>query len=135
MKALLISRDEDVRTQLGVALRAVERRTKAPWEFLEAADGIEGLRLAWKHLPDVVVADEITSRAGAFAVAKDLTGAVNPFPGAIVIVLARPEDAWLARWSGADAWLNRPLDPFALADIVTDLVAPAPPAAVGGGGA
>jgi DNA-binding response OmpR family regulator len=70
----------------------------------------------------VVVADEIASRAGGFAVAKDLRGAPEPFPGAIVIVLARHEDAWLARWSGADAWIERPIDPFALADAVVEAV-------------
>ena len=122
MKALLISNDEDVRHQLSVALRAVERATGDAWEYLEAKDGIAGLRLAWQERPDVVIADEITSRAGAFAVAKDLKGATIPFAGAVVILLARKQDEWLAEWSGADAWLNRPIDPFELGDVVTKLV-------------
>lgn len=122
MKALVISPDEDVRRQLRVALQAVERRSGQAWTYLEATDGLEGIRTAWRELPDVVVADEIASRAGAFAVAKDLTGATQRFPGAVVIVLARSQDEWLARWSGADAWLNRPLDAFALADTVSELV-------------
>lgn len=122
MKALIISPDEDVRRQLRVALQAVERRTGRRGITVEAVDGVEGIRMAWRELPDVVVADEIASRAGAFAVARDLKGAAPPFPGAVIIVLARPQDAWLAEWSGADAWLTRPLDAFALADTVTELV-------------
>lgn len=122
MKALLISSDPELREVLRVALRSVERRIGAPWSYLEARDGVVGLRLAWREKPDLVVADEIASRAGAFAVAKDLRGAMEPFPGAVVIVLARGLDAWLAKWSGADAWVTRPVDPFAFSDIVTELV-------------
>lgn len=118
----MISADPELRDQLRVALRSAERRTGRPWEYLEARDGIEGIRVAWRELPDVVVADEIASGAGAFAVAKDLRGQTEPFPGAIVIALARAQDAWLAKWSGADVWFNRPVDPFALADAVTELV-------------
>ncbi|HEX2031524.1 MAG TPA: hypothetical protein VHL78_09005 [Actinomycetota bacterium] len=122
MKALVISADPELRRLLVVALRSAERRTGEPWEYLEASNGLRGLRVAWRERPDVVVADEIASGAGAFAVARDLRGAAEPFPGGVVIVLARREDEWLARWSGADAWLTRPVDPFALADTVVDLI-------------
>ena len=122
MKALLISPDPELREILRVALGGLERHTGEPWTFLEATDGIAGLRLAWRETPDLVVADEIASRAGAFAVTRDLTGAMEPFAGVIVIVLARREDEWLAKWSGADAWLLRPIDPFALTDTVTSLL-------------
>lgn len=121
MKALLISADPELRSLLGVALGSARRATREGWDFLEAANGLDGIRLAWRELPDVVVADEIASGAGAFAVAKDLRGAERPFPGAIIVILARPQDAWLAKWSGADAWFPRPLDPFALSDAVVEL--------------
>lgn len=122
MKALVISPIPELREQLRVTLGRVERGTGERWEYLEASNGIEGIRLAWRELPDVVVADQIASGAGAFAVAKDLRGRLQPFPGVIVIVLARPHDAWLARWAGADAWVTRPVDPFALADEVASLI-------------
>ena len=121
MKALVISADPDVRRQLKAALGSAGRRASAEWEFLEAANGIEGIRIAWRELPDLVVADEIASGAGAFATAKDLRGQMRPFPGAIIIVLARPHDAWLAKWAGADAWVTKPVDPFELADHVVRL--------------
>ncbi len=121
MKALVISADPDLREQLRVAVRTAERRSGEPWLSLEAPNGIEGLKIAWRELPDLVVADEIASGAGAFAVAKDLTGAEEPFPGAVILILARRQDAWLARWSGADAWLTKPVDPFLLADRVLEV--------------
>ena len=40
----------------------------------------------------------------------------------IVILLDRQHDAWLAKWSGADAWFVKPVDPFELADRLLDLV-------------
>jgi CheY-like chemotaxis protein len=122
VKALVISADPALRRQLRTAIRGLERRTEAPWTVSEAVDGREGLRVAWRELPDLVVADEIASGAGAFAVARDLKGAAEPFPGAVILILARAQDEWLARWSGADAWLTKPVDPFALADAAGGLV-------------
>ncbi len=122
VRALIISADPALRRQLAVAIRSAQRRTGERWDYLEAENGIEGIKLAWRTLPDVVVADEIASGAGAFAVAKDLRGAAVPFPGAVVLILARAQDDWLARWSGADAWMTKPVDPFALSDTVMELV-------------
>jgi hypothetical protein len=54
--------------------------------------------------------------------ARDLRGAAEPYRGSIVIVLERKHDAWLARWSGADACFVRPVDPFELADRLVELI-------------
>ena len=118
MKALLISADPRVREWMALAVRSAARRVGEEFETLEARDGLAGLALAWRNLPDVVVADEITSRAGAFAVARDLKAADPPFPGLVIILLERPVDQWLARWSGADAWFVKPVNPFELGDAV-----------------
>ena len=120
MKILVVSADPSVREQMSLVARSVRRGAGAaePLELLEAADGARGIAVAWKHLPDVVVADEITSTAGAFALARDLKGAEPRFPGRVVILLDRAVDVWLAKWAGADAWFVKPVDPFALADAV-----------------
>jgi DNA-binding response OmpR family regulator len=122
VKALIISPDPEMRRLLQVAVRTAERRTGEQWEFLEASNGVYALKIAWRDRPDLVVADEIASGAGAFAVARDLKGATDPFSGAVILVLARAQDTWLARWSGADAWVTKPVDPFELADLAARLV-------------
>src|SRR5205823_5722211 len=107
------------REAMELSVRSVRRSLgQQPLEFLEAKDGLLGIRMAWRHRPDVVVADEIASRAGAFALARDLKGAEPPHPARIVVLLDRPQDQWLASWSGADAWFVKPVNPFELADTV-----------------
>lgn len=122
MKILLISPDPKVREWTALAVRSAGRQVGEEVETLEARDGVSGLALAWRDLPEVVVADEIASRAGAFAVAMDLKGADPPFPGSVIIILDRAQDEWLARWSGADAWFVKPVNPFELGDAVGRLL-------------
>ena len=122
MKVLLVSPNAASRDLMRVVVASIERRLSEPLEFVDAVDGVEGARVARRVRPHVIVADEIASRAGAFALARDLRGAEDPYLGAIVIVLERRQDAWLARWSGADAWFTKPIDPFELADRLLELV-------------
>lgn len=122
VKVLLISADPALRETMAVALRSLRRTVGEPPEFLEASNGVRGIALAWRHLPELVVADEIASRAGAFAVARDLKGTDPPFAGGVVILLDRAQDEWLAEWSGADAWFVKPVNPFELADTLARLV-------------
>jgi DNA-binding NarL/FixJ family response regulator len=124
VKVLLISSDAATREAMRVSARSILRLAAEPVEFLEAPDGVRGMAAAWRALPDVVVTDEISSRAGAFAVARDLKGAAPPFPGRVVILLDRSQDEWLARWSGADAWFVKPVNPFDLADTLAGFVRP-----------
>ena len=70
----------------------------------------------------MIVADEIASREGAFGLARTLRDHEDPYTGVIVILLERKHDAWLAKWSGADAWFVKPVDPFELADRLLELV-------------
>jgi len=117
-----VSPDPRSRELMALAVRSIERTMGAPIRFRAAANGELGIRAARRERPDVIVADEIASRAGAFALAKTLRDDADPFRGAIVILLERKHDAWLARWSGADAWFVKPVDPFELADRVLELV-------------
>jgi DNA-binding response OmpR family regulator len=122
MNVLLVSPDPASRETMRLVVRSIERRVGSPLRFLEAPDGDAGARLALRERPDAVVADEIASRAGAFALAKALRGDADPYRGVIVILLERRQDEWLARWSGADAWFVRPVDPFDVADRLLELL-------------
>ncbi|MFM8999617.1 MAG: two-component system response regulator [Actinomycetota bacterium] len=122
MDVLLVAADPATRELMRLTVRSIERRLGTPIRFLEAPDGERGVAVALRERPDAVVADEIMSPAGAFALARDLRGQAEPYPGSIVILLDRRQDEWLARWSGADAWFVKPVDPFALADRLLGLV-------------
>ena len=122
MRVLLVSPDANARDLMRVAVGSLERRLGEPVSFLDAPDGEQGARVGLRERPDAVVADEIASRAGAFSMTKDLRGAQEPYLGPVVIILERKHDAWLARWSGADAWFVRPVDPFELADRLVELI-------------
>ena len=119
---LLVSPDPASRALMALAMRSVERALGAELSFRAAANGELGIRAALRDRPHVVVADEIASRAGAFALAKALRDDTDPYTGVIMILLERSHDAWLARWSGADAWFVRPIDPFELADRLLELI-------------
>jgi DNA-binding response OmpR family regulator len=121
VKVLLVSADPKMRELMGVAVSSVERALGEPVHFLEAGDGVEGLRKARREPMDFIVAEQSSSRAGAFALAKDLRSDAVPYPGGIVVLLDRAQDWWLAQWSGADAWFTKPVDPFALADTVVGM--------------
>jgi DNA-binding response OmpR family regulator len=122
VEVLLVSPDPESRALMALAIRSIERRLGSELRFRAARDGQLGIRAALRDRPDVVVADEIASRAGAFALARELRDDVTPFTGVIIILLERRHDTWLARWSGADAWFVRPVDPFELADRLLELV-------------
>ena len=122
VNVLLVSPDPRSRELMALAVRSIERRLGEELSFRAAANGELGIRAALRERPEIVVADEIASRAGAFALAKALRDDAVPFTGAIVILLERKHDAWLARWSGADAWFVKPVDPFAVADRLLELV-------------
>lgn len=122
MNVLLVAPDPASRDMMRLVVRSIERRAGSPLGFLEARNGDEGVRIALRERPDAIVADEIASRAGAFSLAKTLRDDPDPYRGAIVILLERRHDDWLARWSGADAWFVKPVDPFALADRLLEIV-------------
>ncbi len=119
---LLVSPNERSRQLMALTVRSIERRLGQELRFRAARDGELGINAALRDRPDVIVADEIMSREGAFGLARTLRDDAEPYAGVIVILLERKHDSWLAKWSGADAWFVKPVDPFELADRLLDLV-------------
>lgn len=112
MKAVIVSREERG--------RAFIRGVLGPaFELHEAPNGIEALALAKAHAPELVVTDETTEPFGAFGLTKELK--LLPDAAAVIVLLERSQDVWLAKWSGADHWLVAPIDPFDLMDAAREL--------------
>ena len=112
MEVLLVSRSERARAWMGAALGP-------DWTVLEATDGLQAMRIARAEIPELVIADETTEPFGAFGLARELKAL--PDPPMVLILLERAQDTWLAKWSGADRWLQQPIDPFRLASAAREL--------------
>jgi DNA-binding response OmpR family regulator len=114
MNVLIVSRSERARAWIRGAL-------DPSWEIDEAANGLEALKRARDEGYDLVIADETTEPFGAFGLARELK--ILPYPPAVIVLLERPQDTWLAKWSGADRWLQQPIDPFELNRTARELLA------------
>ena len=78
---LLVSPDPRSRELTALTVRSIERRLGEELRFRAAANGDLGIKAARRDRPQVIVADEIASRAGAFALAKTLRDDRDPFTG------------------------------------------------------
>lgn len=69
---------------------------------------------------DLVIADADTAPTGGFALARDMKARVQMGTAMppIILLIARDADKFLAKWSRADAYIRKPVDPFNLAEVV-----------------
>lgn len=69
---------------------------------------------------DLVIADADTAPTGGFALAREIKARAQmgmDMPP-IILLIARDADRFLAKWSQADAYIRKPVDPFNLAEVV-----------------
>src|SRR5690348_16165992 len=76
---------------------------------------------------DLVILDGEAAPAGGMGIAKQLKDEIYRCPP-ILVLIGRPQDAWLATWSRAEAAVPHPIDPLRLAEAVTELLRPRVPA-------
>ena len=120
IQILLVADDLGFRERLALALERLELSGEEV-SFLEAANGNDALVLAEAHRPDLVVADVAVTPYGGLGLTRDLKARPET-DCPVILVLERFQDEWLGRWSGADALVNRPVDPFALAQVASQLL-------------
>jgi DNA-binding response OmpR family regulator len=70
---------------------------------------------------DLAILDGEATPAGGMGIAKQLKDEVSPCPP-IVVLTGRPDDAWLASWSRAEAAVPHPIDPILLSRTVLGLL-------------
>jgi CheY-like chemotaxis protein len=120
IQILLVADDPGFRDRLRLALERLDLSGEEV-SFLEAVDGNDALVVAEARRPDLVVADVPVTPYGGFGLTRDLKA--NPETACpVILILDRFQDEWLGRWSGADALVNRPVDPFALAQVASQLL-------------
>jgi hypothetical protein len=80
----------------------------------------------------LAILDGEAAPAGGMGIAKQLKDEIYQCPPVLVLT-GRPQDAWLATWSRAEAAVPHPIDPIQLAEAVVGLLLPRLPVADGAG--
>ncbi|MFI1967791.1 hypothetical protein BLA24_01055 [Streptomyces cinnamoneus] len=120
---LVYSDDASTREQVRLAGGRRPAADVPPVEYLECATLPAVLRTLEEHRVDVCVLDGETAPAGGMGVCRQLKDEVFRCPP-VLLLIGRPQDAWLATWSRADAAVTHPLDPVAFAESLAELLRP-----------
>jgi DNA-binding response OmpR family regulator len=72
---------------------------------------------------DLAILDGEATPTGGMGLAKQLKDEVADCPP-ILVLTGRPDDAWLASWSRAEAAVSHPIDPIRLGEAVAALLRP-----------
>lgn len=70
---------------------------------------------------DLAILDGEATPAGGMGVAKQVKDEIDDCPP-ILVLTGRADDAWLAKWSRAEAAVPHPIDPIRLSDAVVSLL-------------
>jgi DNA-binding response OmpR family regulator len=70
---------------------------------------------------DLAILDGEAAPAGGMGLAKQLKDEIANCPP-ILVLTGRPDDAWLATWSRAEAAVSHPIDPIRLGEAVAGLL-------------
>jgi len=124
MRVLVVNQNRQLSLLLTSALvgeDAVELlEVRTPQRALQQLDEVGGY--------DLVLADADTAPTGGFALAREVKarGQMGRDVPPVILLLARGQDRYLAKWSQADAFLLKPPDPFDLHAVITAVVAGEP---------
>ncbi|QGV81021.1 response regulator transcription factor [Streptomyces ficellus] len=118
---LVYSDDANTRAQVRLAAGRRPAADVPPVEYIECAT----LPAVLEHLDaggvDVCVLDGEAVPAGGMGVCRQIKDEVFRCPP-VLVLMGRPQDAWLATWSRADAAVTLPVDPVELADSLAALL-------------
>ena len=121
LTVLLYSDDALVREQVRLLLGRRPAPELPAVEFLECATEPAVIARMDAGGVDLAILDGEAVPAGGMGVCRQLKDEIYGCPP-ILVLTGRPQDAWLATWSRADAAVPHPLDPVTLADAVAGLL-------------
>src|SRR3954454_9208725 len=120
-RILLYSEDVLVREQVRLAVGRRLSRGAGEIEWVEVATAPAVIATTEAGGLDLLVLDGEADKVGGMGLARQLKDEIFSCPPTLVLT-GRPQDAWLASWSNADAVVSRPLDPVELHAAVAALV-------------
>jgi DNA-binding response OmpR family regulator len=121
LRVLVYSDDVNTRQQVILALGRRPHPDLPEVEYVEVATEPVVLMNMDAGGIDLAVLDGEAVPAGGLGIAKQLKDELPDCPPVIVLT-GRPQDAWLATWSRAEAAVPHPLDPIQLAETAVALL-------------
>ncbi|KUJ54516.1 hypothetical protein ACZ90_66035 [Streptomyces albus subsp. albus] len=118
---LVYSDDATVREQVRLAAGRRPAADVPPVEFLECATLPAVLTALEQGGVDVCVLDGEAVPAGGMGVCRQIKDEIFRCPP-VLLLIARPQDAWLATWSRAEAAVTHPVDPVEFAEALAALL-------------
>ncbi|MFJ9828509.1 hypothetical protein ACIRSU_29680 [Streptomyces sp. NPDC101160] len=111
---LVYSDDANTRAQVRLAAGRRPAADVPPVEFVECATLPAVLEELDRGGIDVCVLDGEAVPAGGMGVCRQIKDEVFHCPP-VLLLIGRPQDAWLATWSRADAAITHPVEPVEFA--------------------
>jgi DNA-binding response OmpR family regulator len=118
---LVYSDDPAIREQVRMAVGRRPEPSLDPIDWLEAADGGALVTRVDEGGVDVCILDGEAAPEGGMGLSRQLKNEIDDCP-AILLLVMRKDDHWLARWSMADAWVQMPIDPVELTGVLVGLL-------------
>ncbi len=121
LKVLVYSDDQNTRDQVRLALGPRPHPDLPRLEYVEVATEPVVIQQLDTGTIDLAILDGEAVPAGGLGIARQVKDEIYDAPPVLVLI-GRPQDAWLATWSRAEAAVPHPLDPMQLADVVVKLL-------------
>jgi DNA-binding response OmpR family regulator len=121
LKVLVYSDDRTTRESVRMALGKRPAADLPVLEYVECATEPAVIKTMDKGGIDLAILDGEAVPAGGMGIARQLKDEIFQCPPVLVIT-GRPQDAWLATWSRAEAAVSHPIDPVRLAEVTADLL-------------
>ncbi|MER5491792.1 hypothetical protein [Streptomyces sp. NPDC002490] len=118
---LVYSDDANTREQVRLAAGRRPAADLPPVEFVECATLPAVLKELDRGGIDVCVLDGEAVPAGGMGVCRQIKDEVFRCPP-VLLLIGRPQDAWLATWSRAEAAVTHPVEPVEFAEALAGLL-------------
>jgi len=121
LTVLVYSSDASVRSAVHLALGTRPAPELPRIEYVDVATEPAVTRRMSDGGVDLVILDGEAAPAGGMGVCRAMKDEVFRCPP-ILVITGRPQDAWLATWSRADAVVPQPIDPVVLTEAAAALL-------------